>query len=202
MFFDAILEKVGPSAVFSPTRVMADFSGKWVCTGREGDWPAFLKAIGEGWATRKLAAASNYGVGLAKSEISMPDGHKTVHIKSKAGRFWKMGVSIETDGSIIETGAGPGTCVWRGETLVVSCVGPPEVVYERSLTTTNGKTVMVVRGECKGVSAATIHEKQAGTPDIAQEEEVVSSSIEEDEDVGEHSYQLHLLGRLQPFGQR
>lgn len=187
MFFDAILEKVGPSAVFSPTRVMADFSGKWVCTGREGDWPAFLKATGEGWVTRKLMAKGNYGVGLVKSEISMPDGCKTLHIKTKAGRFLKTSVSIDTNGTTFDfdtgSGTGSGTCVWRGETLVFTVTGPPEAVYERSLTSTNGKTVMMVRGECKGVCASTIHEKQDRTRDIA--EEATSSSTEEEEDVGE-----------------
>ena len=40
-----------------------------------------------------------------------------------------------------------------GQDLVFTVTGPPEAVYERSLTSTNGKTVMVVRGECNGISA-------------------------------------------------
>jgi len=57
-----------------------DFRGEWKMMRCEGDWDAFMKEVGVGWALRKAAGAQGYGV------------NKNVHAIKITGEL----ISIET----------------------------------------------------------------------------------------------------------
>lgn len=100
---------------------MPGFSGKWVMRGYEGDFEALMEAGGTSWATRKLARAGNYGVGVV-TQVIKQEGD-TLLVDFQAGLSSNK-QTLKVDGSEQDTVGEKGervrvTATWDGQRVTV-----------------------------------------------------------------------------------
>lgn len=67
--------EVAPPVCQAGIAEMPNFSGKWVMRSFEGDFESLMAEGGTPWATRKLARAGNYGIGVV-TQVIKHDGPK------------------------------------------------------------------------------------------------------------------------------
>mmetsp|Transcript_11251 Transcript_11251/g.21961 ORF Transcript_11251/g.21961 Transcript_11251/m.21961 type:complete len:144 (+) Transcript_11251:1113-1544(+) len=111
------------------------WSGDWTNTDQE-NMDAFLKAVGVGWAKRKLASAMNYGIGSHQVKIKI-DGDKLT-IKTTGQRIIENVFIIGGGKQMVDSADGPvqASAEWGSgstELIVRTLMSKKEVTITRQL---------------------------------------------------------------------
>lgn len=105
----------------SPTLRLPNFSGRWLLRGYEGNFDAMLQEGGVSWATRKMAKAGNYGVGIMKQEIRHEGNHMFVEFQAGPSRGSQSFVIGGGEQKTVDEKGDP-LCVtpsWDGQSLML-----------------------------------------------------------------------------------
>lgn len=103
-----------------------DFSGRWLFHRYEGDFEAMLVEGGVPWATRKLAKAANFGVGIMAQVIRHEDDGLSVdYLAGPTSIKQRFRIGAGEQETVDETGARIIlTPTWEGQSLLVESSHP------------------------------------------------------------------------------
>jgi len=144
------------------TPPLPNFGGTWKMKHCFGDFDAFMKEMGVGWALRKAAAAVGYGVNATFHTIKQDGATFCCETKNPKGIFMRTFViNGEEQDDVDPVNKKPLTVIpsWDGTAIHIECRvkdGDDMPVTRRYL---EGETMVVEQTTPKGISVKRLFEK-------------------------------------------